>query len=307
MPLKIKPRLDPWQLEVFCAVAEAQSFSGAARRLFLSQPTVTAHIAKLEKQLGTRLFDRTTRKVSLTPAGKLLYRHAKRLLKEHEQSFQELSEFLEGATGTLHFGASTTPGQYILPPLLARFQNRFPKIRMQMTIADSQSILDGVSEGRLEFGIIGFRPKDRWLKVIPLWEDEIVLLVHPKHPWAKKKRVFTCDLLDQPLVWREEGSGTRATVEQFLARHKVPLHHLTIIAEVGSTEAVKHFITSGRGVGIAPLRAVACETDRHHLVIVRFHEGQILRRFYAFFPTGQSLSPAAQKFLKFLQNSGETV
>lgn len=302
---RLKLRLDLWQLEIFCTVAEQRSFSRAAEMLFLAQPTVTNHIASLEKRLGVKLFDRTTRKVTLTPAGKLLYRHAKTLLREHEQALQELAQFVGGLTGTLTFSASTIPGQYILPKLLAQFHRKFPSVTVVMHLGASGQILDGVLSGEWELGIVGVRPHEPLLHITPLWHDEIVLIVSPEHPWAQQGEVSVSELVRQPLVVRERGSGTRSTLEQFLAKHGISLAQLPIAAELGSTEAVKQFVATDGGIGAVSLRAIECEQNSQQLAVVRLKEGRILRRFYGIAWRNRTLSPIARAFWNFVVESAK--
>ena len=296
-----KVRLDFWQLEIFCTVAEQRSFSRAAEALFLSQPTVTAHIAALEKRLGVKLFDRTTRRVTLTPAGRLLYRHAKTLLSEHNRALQELAQFVGGLAGRLVFGASTIPGQYILPPLMAQFRRQFPSVHIAMQLAASGQIVDGVLNGEMELGIVGVRPRAPLLRIIPLWSDEIVLIVPPDHEWAGRERVPITELLTQPLVVREQGSGTRSALEQFLAHHHLSLRRMNLVAELGSTEAVKQFVAAGGGVGAVSIRAVECERDLQKLAVVRLQEGGIVRHFYGVVWRDRTLSPVTRAFLRFVK------
>ncbi|MFA0783091.1 selenium metabolism-associated LysR family transcriptional regulator [Fervidibacter sacchari] len=298
---RLKVRLDLWQLEIFCAVAELKSFSRAAEALFVSQPTVTSHISALEKRLGVKLFDRTTRKVTLTPAGKLLYHHAKVLLAAHEAAMQELSRFQGGLMGRLVFGASTIPAHYLLPPLMAKFCREFPETQLLMRIGSSGEVLESVLNGESEMGVIGFRPDDPQIQAIPLWNDEVVLIVPSGHEWARRGFVAISDLLYQPIVFREEGSGTRKAFEQFLSQHNLSPRKLKIIAEVGSTEAVKQFVAAGGGVGFVSVRAVDCEAERERLKIVRFQEGRITRQFFAIIPTDRTTSPLCDAFVRFLK------
>jgi len=298
---RLRIRLDLWQLEIFCAVAEPKSFSRAAEVLFVSQPTVTSHISTLEKRLGVKLFDRTTRKVTLTPAGKLLYRHAKALLAEHEAAMQELSKFQGGLRGRLVFGASTIPAHYLLPSLMAKFCSEFPETQLLMRVGSSGEVSDSVLNGELEMGVIGFRPDEPQIRAIPLWNDEVVLIVSPEHEWAKRSFVPIAELTNQPFVFREEGSGTRKTFEEFLSRRKLSPRQLKIVAEVGSTEAVKQFVATGGGIGFVSIRAVDCEAERERLKIVRLQEGRITRQFFAIIPTDRTISPLCNAFVGFLK------
>ncbi len=300
MDERLKIRLDLWQLEVFCAVVELKSFSRAAEALFVSQPTVTSHIVALEKRLGVKLLDRTTRKVEPTPAGELLYRHAKALLAEHETMLQELSQFQGGLIGRLVFGASMTPAHYLLPSLVAKFCRQFPQTHLLMRVGSSSQILENVLSGELEMGVIGMGQDVPNMKFIPLWGDEIVIIVHPEHEWAKRSFVSIEELSTQPFVFREEGSGTRKIFEQFLFQNNFPPRQLTVVAEVGSTEAVKQFVASGGGVGFVSVRAVMDE-ERERLKVVRLREGRITRQFFGIVPTDRTNSPLCNLFVRFLK------
>lgn len=300
MDERLKVRLDLWQLEIFCTVAESKSFSQAAKALFLSQPTVTAHINALQKRLGVKLFDRMGHRVTLTGVGEVFYRRARVLLSEHERTLQELSQFLSGLSGTLTFGASNTCGQYILPSLLAHFHRKFPTLQLKMRIGSSRNILDKVLSDELELGIIGSYPEEKHLNVFQLWEDEIVLVVAPSHGWAMRGVVSASELPQQPFVLYEEGSGTRAVLEQFLAEQGLSLRTLKIVAEVGGTEAVKNFVAVSDCVGAVSVQTVENETERKHLAVVRFSEGHIVRHFWGITSDDRTPSPACRTFLQFL-------
>ncbi|MCX7643611.1 MAG: selenium metabolism-associated LysR family transcriptional regulator [Armatimonadetes bacterium] len=297
---RLRIRLDLWQLEIFCAVVELQSFSRAAEALFLSQPTVTSHITALEKRLGVRLLDRTTRKVKPTPAGEILYRHAKALLAEHEAILQELSRLQGGLMGWLVFGADTTSAHHLLPPIISEFRRQFPQTRLSMRIGSSSRVLNGVLNGELEMGVVGMTLDEPNLQFIPLWSDEIVLIVHPEHEWAERSFVPIEEVSTQPFVFREEGSGTRKIFEQFLAQNNFHPHRLTVVAEVGSAEAVKQFVSLGGGIGFVSIRTISDE-ERERLKIVRLQEGRITRQFYAVTPKERNNSPLCSLFVRFLK------
>ncbi len=301
MEERLKVRLDLWQLEIFCTVAELKSFSRAAEALFLTQPTVTSHIAALEKRIGLKLFDRTTRKVTLTPAGELLYKHAKALLAEHDTALQELARFQGGLVGKLVFGASTIPAHYLLPTVMAKFCQKFPQTQLIMRVSSSGQVIERVVNGELELGVVGAKPEEPDLKVIPLWSDEVVLIVHPEHEWANRSFISVSELTSQPFVFREEGSGTRKTFEQFIAQQGLSPRNLKIVAEVGSTEAVKQFVAAGGGVGFVSIRAISCETEKEQIKVVRLREGRIMRQFFAVIPADRTISPLCEIFVQFLK------
>ncbi|MCS7225251.1 MAG: selenium metabolism-associated LysR family transcriptional regulator [Armatimonadetes bacterium] len=303
MRKKLEKRLDFWQLEILKVLAENSSFSRTAESLFLSQPTVTNHIAALEKRLGVKLVERTTRRVRLTPAGQLLYRHAKVLLQYERMALQELSNFMGGTEGTLHLGASTIPAHYILPDLLGRFSETTPGIRIVMTVQASKVVIEKVSQGDLDMGIVGQRPETGDFNVFPLWDDEVVLICGIHHPLSQAQSLSVHDLKEVSLVLREEGSGTRATFLQFLNHNNISPKDLTIRAELGSTEAVKKFVTVTTCIAPVSLRAVQLESQQRQVAVLRFKEGRVTRKFYGIVPKDRPETPIARTLRQFLMKT----
>ena len=174
------------QLEIFLKVVDLQSFSKAAQAVSLAQASVSERIATLENMVGTKLLDRMGRRISPTKAGELLYKHAVLLLDMKRTTSMELQEFLGAKQGDIHIGASTIPGEYILPKLLRDFREKYPLIAVNQTIADSTRIETRVLDGDFELGIVGSRSAHKSLTHHELWKDELVLAVARRHRWAKR-------------------------------------------------------------------------------------------------------------------------
>jgi DNA-binding transcriptional LysR family regulator len=181
--------VDLRQLEIFVKVAELGSFSKAADALFLTQPTVSEHIKSLEDELGVRLLDRLGRGAAVTKGGALLQGYAQRLLALSREARQAMESFQGRMSGELLVGASTIPGEYILPALIGRFKEKFPDIAITLLIGGSQAVTEWVAEGRAEVGVVGARSGHRGIDFRELLPDDIVLIVGVAHPWHGRKQV----------------------------------------------------------------------------------------------------------------------
>lgn len=288
------------QLEVFCRVLEYKSFSKAAEAVYLTQPTVSGHIHALEEFLGTRLFDRTGKTVLPTKAGELLYTYAKRILDLRSEAKRELELFVGRVKGELTIGASTIPGTYILPELIGSFKATHPDIYITLRISDTMGIVKGIVENQAELGIIGARVEDTRLDCRRLIEDELVVVVPPAHKWAKMDMIETGDLKGERFVLREAGSGTRMASLQSLASVNFHLEDINVVAELGSTEAIRQAVKAGLGISIISSRAVKDDIKYGLLHALRLKNLELRRDFFAVTFRTRTLSPIAQSFLDLL-------
>ncbi|GAB4267942.1 MAG: selenium metabolism-associated LysR family transcriptional regulator [Deferrisomatales bacterium] len=284
------------QLRVFLAVADAGHFARGAEVLHLSQPTVSQHIAALEEELGLALLDRSRKGVTLTEAGKLLRRHARRVVGAMEATREAVERFrgLEGVP--LRVGVSTIPGTYLVPVAMPELFASHPGLRLVLVQGDSRETLDRVASDDVEVGMVGSRFDQRGLAYTPVGSDTIRLMVAPDHPWARAGAIALSGLAEQWLVLRESGSGTGKTVGEALRRAGVDPSSLRVRAQVGSTEALKAAVASG--VGAAFLSEWACqkEVERGELVAVPVEGLAVERSFHLVRRAGRTLSPAAAAF-----------
>jgi DNA-binding transcriptional LysR family regulator len=292
------------ELEIFCKVVEMESFSKAAEAVFLAQASVSERIAGLEKKIGTRLLDRLGRKVIPTAAGELLHKHATLLLEMKETAQSEIERFLGLKQGEVSMGGSTIPGEYILPDLIGRFNKKYPHISVRLTIADSGQIENRVQAGHLELGVIGSKSAHANLLCQKLWEDELVLAVPVRHPWARRKTVSLQELRKTPFILREEGSGTLKILEAYLRETGADgTRALQISARFGSSTAVKEGIKSGLGLSILSARAIATEVKAGLLKALRLKGMTMSRNFFLIRNKLRVASPACQTMLDFLLSS----
>jgi DNA-binding transcriptional LysR family regulator len=294
--------MDLRQLEIFVKVAEFKSFSKAAEALFLTQPTVSEHIRTLEQELGVRLLDRLGRGAEATAAGRLLLSHATRMLQLQREALQAMDSFQGRLAGDLLVAASTIPGEYVLPPLIGRFKEKFPDIAITLLIGDSRAVVDWVAEGRAEVAVVGARLPHRGIDYRELMPDELVLVVPVGHPWHGKKEVGLDDLRAEPLLMRERGSGTRAALESALAQAGLDLSAFRIVGEMGSTQAIKQAVKAGVGVSIISRRAVEEECRSGLVWCLKLRDLKVTRAFHVATHRDRSRSPLAEAFRTFIES-----
>ncbi|MBR9980734.1 MAG: LysR family transcriptional regulator, partial [Desulfatitalea sp.] len=265
--------MDLWQLKIFCKVVELQSFSKAGEAVHLSQPTVSSHIKDLETHFGTQLIDRLARQAQPTKAGELLYAHACRLMALRDEAETAMAEFLGKIKGRLTIGGSTIPGAYILPRLIGDFAKDYPGVRVALRVADTAAILAAIADGQVELGLVGATADDGQFQQAPLLGDQLCLVVPKAHRWAARQTVTIQEMLAEPFIVREKGSGTLKVVAHILQNVGYRLEDLNIVAEMGSTEAVRQGIKGG--VGISILSAMAIADDVQAGVLTRLALGEV--------------------------------
>lgn len=293
--------LDLHRLEIFCKVVEFKNFTRAAEAMYLSQPTVSEHIRYLEEILGETLIDRMGREVLPTPAGRILYEYAKKMLRLREQTIQALKHFKGSISGTLYLGSSTIPGTYILPYIICKLRESYPEVVVSLQIAGSRAVVDMLIKGDIEIGFTGAKWNDSKLEWNEFCLDEIVLAVNAVSPYMGKKEIFREDLVNIPLILRERGSGTRKVTEDILGRHGIVVDSLKIVAELGSTEAVKQGILAGLGGSFISRFALQDERGSEKIIPLRIQGIRLFRPFYYVHLKKRHLLPASMAFLGFVR------
>lgn len=281
------------QFRAFCAVAEKKSFTKAEEIVHRTQPTISGQISALERVYGTSLFDRSGREIVLTESGKILYDYAKRILELVDRSKDKVSELKRIVRGDLIIGASTIPGTYILPKILKDFKNKYPEVNVSLQISNSEDVIDKILEHTFEIGAVGEKIKDKRLEYMHLAKERIVLVVPPHHRWAKKSSVTIDNLRKEPFIYREEKSGTRASVE--VALRNKGIKKLNVAIELCSTEAVKQGVKTGLGVSFISERAVKDGLLKE----VKVKNLDIIRDFYIVFLKTGARRRAVEAFIEF--------
>jgi len=247
-----------------------------------------------------KLLDRQQRGASPTKAGELLLAYARRILQLQREARQALDEFQGRMSGELVVGASTIPGEYVLPPLIGLFKAKFPDISISLLIGDTQGVLDWVLEGRVEVGVVGAQIDHRAIEYRELMPDELVLVVPAEHPWRARKSVTLEEVRQEPLIVRERGSGSRHALERALGDVGLDLAAFRVVGEMGSTQAIKQAVKAGVGVSMISKRAVADECRAKLLWCVEVKDLRFARAFYLVVHRGRTRSPLAEAFRAFL-------
>ncbi len=292
--------MDLRQIAIFVKVSELGSFSRAAAALRLTQPTVSEHIRTLEEELGVKLLDRLARGASPTKAGHLLLSYAQRILQLQSEARQALDQFQGRMSGELVAGASTIPGEYVLPPLVGRFKEKYPDILISLLIGDTEQVLEWVVEGKAEVAVVGARIDHRSLEYRELMPDELVVVVPSGHPWQGKKVVTIEEVQREPLIVRERGSGSRRALERAFEGIGLALGAFRVVGEMGSTQAIKQAVKAGVGISMISKRAVAEECHQGLLWCVKVKDLKFSRAFYLVTHRERTRSPLAEAFREFL-------
>lgn len=265
-------------LSVFFTVVEEKSFSAAAKKLGLTQPTVSFHIDNLEKRFDCPLFIRTAKGVSLTVYGEKLYDNTRKIDSIFSDTANQIKALIAGAAGEITIGASTIPGEYILPKLLADFLRQHPGLKISLKTGDSLSILQSYENGKFPLAIVGVKPDDSFTSQ-PLWQDELILVAATK--FSVQPNPTLTQILTYPFILRESSSGTRCAVLNTLSAHGVNSEQLNIVLQVGGNEALKAAILNGIGIGFISKWAVEQELLAGRLQVIQLSNFKIERKFYA--------------------------
>ena len=292
--------MDIRKLDVFCKVVELKSFTRAARAVFLSQPTVSDHVRHLEEELGQKLVDRLGREAEPTPAGRLLYDYASRILRLQQETLEALARFGGRLSGETTIGASTIPATYILPALVGTFRAAHPEVTVSVRISGSHEIARKVLAGEYDLGLVGAVWNERGLDWTELFTDTLVLVARPDHPLAGRGPVTLDDLCGQDYVGREQGSGTRKVIGVLLeaaGRRETDLHQVALF---GANEAVREAVKAGVGVSMLSRRSVAADLAAGTLVEIFLVGVSGERPFYLLRRKNRQLPPSAAALAEHL-------
>ncbi len=245
------------ELKVFLAAAEEHSFSRAAERLHLSQSAISQNIQALERDFGVELFTRQGRSVRLTEAGQALLPLAIEVINNVNR-IGEFMHNLDGqVAGDLVIGCSTTSGKYLLPGLVAAFRRDFTLVRVRIKVMSRDEVINRLLDGRLSLGVTSLKFEQHDLEYVPFFEDRVILIVPANHPWAAYGRALPADLVDEPMIVREEKAGTSHVLAEALARHNMTTDMLNVVMEIGNAEAIEMAVEEGIGIAFISELAAA--------------------------------------------------
>ncbi len=294
--------MEDHKLKVFCTVAETKSFSKTSEIIHLTQPAVSLQIQALEELYETKLFDRSSNSISLTPAGEVLYRYSKDILALYAELEKEIGKITGLIKGSITIGASTTLGNYVLPSIIVDFKKNHPKIKINVLIGNTKRVLDLLNSGVIDLGLVEGETARHKIKVESLITDELALIVPPFHPWAKKKVISVLEIPKEPFIMREEGSGTRQMIEKYLAAHGIKISDMRIALVLGGTESIKEAVEGGIGISIVSRWAARKEIRYGSLKLITPKEEKMLRDFSLVMPRNAVVSHAVDEFLSFIKS-----
>ena len=290
------------QLEAFVATAEFSSFTKAAEVMYLTQSTVSSHISALENTLGVRLIQRSARqRVTLTKEGEKVYREAKDIL-DRCQALQDLGS--HDHENQLIIGASTVPGQCLMPEIMADFLELHPDSRYVQLRGDSQQIHRYLEHGKANVGFVGIATNRSEHHYHPVAEDRLVLITANQEPYRTLhgQGISGLELLEKPMILREENSGTRQEMESYLNRSGISLDSLNIIAQIDNPEAIKSSVSRGLGVSVISVLAAREEILSGRLLAFELGDRGAFRKIYLTWRKDAVLTSAEQTFLDFVRS-----
>lgn len=293
--------MEDHKLKVFCTVADTKSFSKASEVIHLTQPAVSLQIQALEEIFETKLFDRSSNTVVLTPAGEILYKYAKDILGLYANAERAVGGITGLVKGSITIGASTTIGNYLLPLVIAEFKKSNSKTKIHLLVGNSKRIIELLKGGVIDLGLVEGDVQRYKLSMEKLVPDELTLIVSSKHPLAKLSEISILDLPKLPLIFREEGSGTRQIIESYLQKNGLSPLNMNVAAILGSTEAIKCAVESGIGVAIVSRWAVRKEVHYGTIKALKFKECAFLRDFSLLFNRNTVSTYSVDTFLTFLK------
>jgi DNA-binding transcriptional LysR family regulator len=291
--------MDIQELEAFWWIAKTGSFNRAAERLYLTQPSVTARIQALEKELGQPLFERKPRGVRLTDAGRVLLPHAERVLQDIQKARQAVSDLESATGGTLTVGSALTTSTYTLPEILAKFKAAYPAIEIHVRTGRSQQIQQLVLDDVVQLGLVHSPLSSHAdIEAVPLYTEPILLVVHPGHPLANREEVTAEELASEPFITSDRSSGYWPMVEQFWASTGLAPR---VTMELDSIEATKRMVMCGLGLTMLPQGTVQGEINTGQLVAVPLAgSAHLTRQTLLVYRRGKIWSGIARAFLDIL-------
>ncbi len=292
------------QMESLIRLVEERSFSRAAKKMYLTQPSLTKHIKNLEESINAKAVNRKNTGISLTPEGEILYGYARRIFKLMDEAKEKIERVREDESGSIFISASTIPSTYILPHVLNAFNKDYADIHCYIQMNDSDATLNMILDNQAEIGFIGKPVSGNKLNIEPIWKDRLVLVVPEGHPWRWGKKITMEELSLEPFIIREKGSATRAILEDYLReKTDMNLSNFNIVCELGSSEAVKEAVIAGLGISILSIHAVKRELENGLICEKTVEDCTIERNFYLIYKKRLSLMKHHKLFLDFVKKS----
>jgi len=289
------------QLQIFESVAQTQSYTRAAERLFMTQPAVSMQMKQLEEAIGLDLFERQGKKIVITKAGEKLRKHANKIINRFEILDSSISKFKKGQHEQIKISAATTANHFVTH-MMAEFSRLHKEINIRLDITNRETLVNQLQNYDPDFVIMGEPPSKLDLDSQLIMENPLIVIASPEHPLVKKhqSKIMMQDIVKEAFVVREEGSGTKAAIRRHFKKYG-----LDFISsyEMSSNESIKHAVVAGLGLGIVALHTIKLELEAGKLVILNVENFPLERYWHLVSRKGKRLSPAAKEFQEFILDS----
>ncbi len=294
--------MDFKQLQSFVSVVRSQNFTMAAEELGISQPTISTHIRLLEEELDSRLIVRTAKSFEVTPHGLEFYELAQQILKSKE----DLMDRWHGKESrVIQLGVSTIPSAYILPEILPRFGEKYPDVYFSVRQSDSKAVIDAIHRGEYDIGLVGMKADDELLEFQEFYQDRMVAVTPVNEHFLKLKEQNILpieQLLEEPMIIREEGSGSGKTASKYLKNINADESKLQIVAKINDQEAIKNLVAGGMGISIVSEKAVKDYVREHRLLQFDLPDETAGRTFYIVHQKNYILRDYVKAFIEYIVN-----
>jgi len=293
--------MEDHRLKAFCLVVEMKSFSKAAEAKLLTQSAMSHLVRNLENELGVKLLNRQAKKVVPTSAGKLFYDHAKVILEQFQKMEDDVCALMQRVKGSLSMGADASAAAYLLPQVLYSFSREYPEVKVHLSVASTEKIVNDLNESTIDLGIIGGTVKNSSVFTEDIAEDEIIVIASDDNPLARKKALSSEDLLSQPFILPEAGSGTMDLIEGFFLRMGMDLQRVRVCMTLGNPDLIVQMVQSGIGISFVSKWSVFKAIQAGNIRILPVPGPKLRRKIYLVSPNKETTTMVAKTFRNFLR------
>jgi DNA-binding transcriptional LysR family regulator len=293
--------MEDHRLRAFCFVVEMKSFSKAAEAKFMTQSAMSHLIKNLEDEIGVKLLNRSGKTITPTSAGKAFYEHARMILGAYKNMEDDVYTLVNKIRGTLSIGASATAATYLLPQVFYDFSRTYPEARLNLSVSNTENVINELHQGKIDLGIVEGSLTDMRISFEEIADDEIVLIASDDNPLAKQKSITPRDIVSQPFIMPEAGSGTRGIIEEFMHMMKIDIQELNIIMTLGDPELLVQMVQSGLGISFVSKWSIFKKLKEGTIKILSVSGKSLVRKFYLVSLEKEPSTMVARTFLKFVK------
>jgi DNA-binding transcriptional LysR family regulator len=294
--------MDDHRLKAFCLIVEKKSFSKAAESVFMTQSAMSHLVKKLEDELGVHLFIRSGRSVIPTPAGNLFYDHAKRILGQYKKMEDDVCVLMQRVKGTLSIGADVTAATHLLPQVFYSFFKEYPEVKVELSVSSPEGIMSDIHEGKVHVGVIEGTMRKPAVFMQEIAEDEIVLIASDDNPLTRGKVLTSQDLVSQPFIMPQAGSGTRELIDGFLLKMGIAPERIKVSMVLGNPELIVRMVQAGMGISFVSKWSVFQGIKEGSIKLLNIQGKKLRRKFYLISMDKEPSTASAKTFAKFIKD-----